>query len=237
MSVSLTTLLISTAGIGSLVVLGVRDHRRLRASRHGLLEQCTGIIDGAVTSHAGDGFPRLEGYRRGRPVRVDLIPDTMTIRRLPQLWLSVTLMSPLPVRSGFAILVRPSGNDFYSLTESLRDQLDPPPGLPWEILIRGADHRAKPLLDRLGSTLGSILSDPRVKEVAVTDKGVRLVRQAAEGRRGEHLLLRQAIFDDAVVSGADLAGILVMLDALAAEVSGSRPRDAAGAEASGGRAA
>ena len=41
---------------------------------------------------APTSFPRLTGRHRGREVRVDLLCDTMTIRRLPQLWMSTTLL-------------------------------------------------------------------------------------------------------------------------------------------------
>ena len=66
--------------------------------------------------------------------------------------------------------------------------------------MRGAGRNPQALLDRMAPTLGAILADPRIKEIAVTPKGLRLVRQAGEGRRGEHLLLRQAVFDDAAVT-------------------------------------
>ena len=219
MAISITSVLVGLTGAAVLGAMAVRDHWRLRASRRGLLEPCRRILFGAEITLGGDDFPKIIGQYGGRRVQAELIPDTMTIRRLPQLWLSVTLMEKLPGIYGFAVLARPSGNDFYSLTESFEQSLTPPAGFPWEVLIRGEHVTAQAHLETLAPDLGAILADPCIKEVAVTAKGVRIVRQAAEGRRGEHLLLRQAIFDDAVVSAQEFLRCLGQLEFLAARVA------------------
>lgn len=197
-----------------IAVMARRDHRRLRASRQGLLDQCAHLLSDAVLTHGGDDFPRLEGRYNGSLVRVELIPDTMTIRRLPQLWLSVAVTAPRPGLQGFAALVRPNGNEFYSLTPNFQERLEAPTGFPAEILINGSGPAAQRLLDALASTAAVILTDPRVKELAMTARGTRIVRQAGEGRRGEHLLLRQAVFDGAHVSPPDLEAMLSATTAL-----------------------
>ena len=203
------------AGLAGVVAaVGWRDHRRLRASRRGLLDACVGALDEVRLSHGGDDFPRISGRHRGRKVAVELIPDTMTMRRLPQLWLQVTLIGRVPVRSGVAALVRPAGYEFYSLTSTFHHVLDPPPGFPFEVIVRGEDAGAEAVLGAAAHTMAAILSDRQVKEVAITRNGLRVIRQAAEGRRGEHLLLRQAVFDDAEVAGRDLLELLAELDRL-----------------------
>jgi hypothetical protein len=138
----------------------------------------------------------------------------MVIRRLPQLWLSITLLDTLGDVPSLAVLVRPAGYEFYSLTSRLGCTLDTPAALPSEVLIRGSDARADRLLWQLTPYLAASLSDPRVKEIAVTSKGLRIIVQAGEGRRGEHLLLRQAVFDDAVVPARELANRLMELETL-----------------------
>ena len=64
--------------------------------------------------------------------------------------------------------------------------------------------------------MSDILADRRVKEIAITDRGLRIVRQAGEGKRGEHLLLRQTVFENANVGRRDLASVLDQLQAIRA---------------------
>ena len=186
-----------------------------------------GCSNGAAINHGSDGFPNLEGRHRGRYIRAEFIPDTMTIKRLPQLWLSLSRIEPQPGNSEFAILVRPSGTEFYSLTTGYEHRLEPPAGLPDEILVRGSRPSAQQHLNRVGPIIGKILPDPKVKEIGVTKKGLRLVWQASEGRRGEHLILRQCVFDDARVTRADFARLLAYLDELSVAVTGSAEAPAA----------
>jgi len=210
--------LIALAAIAAVILISYREHRGVLAARRRLLNSCAGVLERAELSHGGDGFPRLAGQYEGRPVRVELIPDTMTIRRLPQLWLSVSLLDRNPGVAGFSILVRPTGNEFYSLNTHFSHRYEPPPGFPAEALIRG-DRGAGRLLAELSAPIGAILADPRVKEVAITERGLRIVRQAGEGKRGEHLLLRQALFENANVSHTDLESVLHHLETLRAIAS------------------
>ncbi|MEZ5875857.1 MAG: hypothetical protein R3D30_13915 [Hyphomicrobiales bacterium] len=199
---------------GAFGVLSVREHRALRRSRWSLLDECKHILGGAEIRHGSDGFPRLLGSHCGNRVHLELIPDTMVLRRLPQLWASLTLIDSLVGVPSLAILVRPAGYEFYSLTSSLSCALDPPTSFPSEVLVRGSDARAAQLLEQLSPQLATILADPRVKEIAVTNRGLRVISQVGEGRRGEHLLLRQAVFDDASVQPNELAKRLEELEGL-----------------------
>lgn len=198
-----------------------RERVAARAGRAGLLDGCRLLFETVEITTGADGFPRLDGTIQGRRLVLEFIPDTMTIRRLPQLWLCATLLDPLPVKAGFAVLVRPSGAEFYSLTERFEARLEPPPGLPSEILARGASHRAAAPLAAAGPELAALLADPRVKEVAATRKGVRAIFRAAEGQRGAHLLLRQCVFEDADVRPLDLLWLHDGLVALASTLAGT----------------
>ena len=208
-------IVLSLAIAVALTGLAWRDHARLRASRVSLLNDAAVVLNGSSITLGGDGFPRLQGSYRGFEVRAELIPDTMVVRRLPQLWLSVTLFNSMPGMPGFGILARYSGNEFYALTTKFERTLSPPQGFPHEVLIRAEGHEAQMMLDRLRVPLSGLLADPHNKEVAVTSRGLRLVHQASEGRRGEHLLLRQAIFDTDGVAAAKFKGLLDQLADLA----------------------
>jgi hypothetical protein len=211
---TLTSALIASAAIAIVAAVATREHRLLRASRRALLSGCAHVLDRGRITHSGDDFPGLTGTHRGRAVHVVLVPDTMTIRRLPQLWLSVTMLDPQPALPGLSLLVRQCGAEFYALTHSFEHRLEAPAGFPDEVMIRGSDARAERLLEALASPLRQLLSDAHVKEIAITARGLRIVRQAGEGRRGEHLLLRQAVFDQAEVPPSDLEAALSALELL-----------------------
>ena len=72
--------------------------------------------------------------------------------------------------------------------------------MPWECLVRGETDKSEDTLARIAPEAGKILSDPKVKEIAATKRGVRIVTQLAEGKRGQHLLLRQCDFEGAALS-------------------------------------
>jgi hypothetical protein len=220
------TLLIAATGAATVSYLAVRDHRAATAARRGLLDDCSGVLDRSKLTHLESGFPQLSGSHRGRGVHVDLVLDTMTIRRLPQLWLSTTLLDRNPGLPGFSVLVRHIGNEFYALTSRFEYRLDPPLGFPFEVLVRG-DAGAALLLARLAAPIAEILKDPRVKEVAITERGLRIVRQACEGKRGDHLLLRQSVFENAHVPREDLALILDQIHGMRSIVGAYREARAA----------
>lgn len=223
MSFAPLILVVLALGVGLMIGLALTEHGRMRRRRRGLLDACTPMLSNVALRHGGDDFPMLTGCLNGRTLDVRLVSDAMTIRRLPQLWLQVTALEPLAIGSGFAVLVRPNGSEFYSLTSQFEHTLAAPAAFPLEIIVRGESADAAQLLDRLASAMAAILADPAVKEIAVTRKGLRLVRQAGEGRRGEYLLLRQAVFDAADVPAADLARILEQLETLSRAVhSGMR---------------
>jgi hypothetical protein len=57
------------------------------------------------------------------------IPDTLTFRKLPALWVLVTLPEPLPLKATLDLMARPSGNEpfthFSTLGQSLPDPSRP----------------------------------------------------------------------------------------------------------------
>jgi hypothetical protein len=200
-------------GAGLALVAGVAhlEQRRIRSTRRKLLDACRPLFEEARLEHGGDGFPRLYGRIGGSRVTIELIPDMMTIRRLPQLWMSVTLLEPVPVESGLAVLVRPSGAEFFSLTQHFHATLRVPNGFPEASLVRGQSPGATKVLATVAPAVATLLADPKVKEVAVTPNGVRAIRQVAEGRRGDYLLLRQSAFD---VVSVDPGAMLELVDSL-----------------------
>lgn len=191
-------------------VLCLRQGRRAAAWRAGLLSACTGLVEAPRLGRDRAGFAALDGIFDGVPVSVRLIPEALVHRRLPQLWLCVTLRAPLPGGATLDVLRRPAGAEFYAPAE-LPLRMEPPAGWPADTLVRGTDG-AEALLRDAGPVIAGILGDPRVKEVLLTPQGLRLVVQAGEGSRGAYLLLRGSRFamdriDPALLDGTLRAGL------------------------------
>jgi hypothetical protein len=209
----------TAAGVTVLALLARHERHLVKSRRRLMLDGIEPLFSSASLTADGAGIPRIEGVYQRRRLTIDLIPDTMTIRRLPQLWVSVTALAPLPLQNkGIAVLVRPSGADFYSLTEHMEERFDPSASFPWECLVRGQTDAARATLDRVSPAVTAILADPKVKEIGVTSRGLRIVYQLAEGKRGQHLLLRQCDFEGARLKPELLERLCRDLDTLAASL-------------------
>ncbi|HTO34237.1 MAG TPA: hypothetical protein VL202_24155 [Pararhizobium sp.] len=178
-----------------IVAAGVVEHRSAIRKRHRLLDESHDLLRDPGIRLAPDQFPVVTGrIADGRRIRLELIADTMVTRRLPQLWLSVTLLETqtrdIPT---LGALARPTGSEYYSLVHGLPDWMTPP-ATEVPLLMRG-DGRATPeqaLAAR--ETFGKLFADPQVKEAVMTQKATRVIYQASQGTRAAHMFLRQAQF-------------------------------------------
>lgn len=195
MITNLALALFAAVAVATLAVVALRDQRRLAVQRRGLLDAAADILDSSRIRLSRDGFPMLDGnLSDGRRLRVELIADTLVCRRLPQLWLKLTLTEHSPQnRPSIGALSRPTGAEFYSLVHDL-PEWGPPPQSETSILMRSDGTATAAEIDRSGSIFSALFRNPAVKEAVITARGVRLIRQAAEGDRGAHLLLRQVRF-------------------------------------------
>lgn len=207
MSITFAILLLAAAA-SVLILFGRREARTAAAARHSILDPVRDVLSTPTVEIDACGFPKMEGKFRGRSFRVSLIPDTLTFRRLPQLWLDVTLKRNLPVSGGIAILVRQSGADYYSLTDHFHERFAPPENFPDVCLIKGDGPGARQILDRIAPYVANLLRDPHFKEVAITPRGIRIMRQLAEGKRGDHLILRQIVFEGARLDPEGLEDVI-----------------------------
>lgn len=208
------------AGCCGLAAIALRDHRAALAARAQLLDPLAPLLGDCRTDIAPDGFPRVVGrLPDGRQLRVELVADTLVTRRLPQLWLIVSLTdrsARLPGSIG--ALTRPTGAEFYALTPEFPDRLEAPAGLDAAVLVRTAGSLAGSQIEAAGAAFRRILSDPAVKEAVATAQGFRIVRQAAQGDRAAHIVFRQVRFPLTAVDPGllrrSLADAEVLRDAL-----------------------
>lgn len=208
----------------ALAALGLWLARRLyletrgrAAARAGYFDAVKPLFDGGEARLEPTGFPRMTGRRAGLAFDLQAIPDTLTFRKLPALWVLVTLPGPLPLRATLDLMARPSGHEPFSRFAALPQSLTALPGLPAHVAIRSDDATALPPAD-LVARHAAIFTDTSVKELVLSPRGLRIVILAEEADRGRYLIFREAEMGRAPLPAARLAPLLDRLAALRADL-------------------
>jgi hypothetical protein len=172
----------------------IAQRERLRTTRRAVFDGCLGVVEEVRVQQTGSDYPMLHGRYRGLDVVIEPVVDQVTFRKLPQLLAIVTLRTAVPCGAVVDAVARPQNTEFYSPWNRLRDQVEPDAGWPAHVLVRtDARHRLPPR-ESIDRTM-RLFDDPRMKEVLISPRGVRLVYQLQEGDRARYLTLRQASFD------------------------------------------
>lgn len=137
------------------------------------------------------GFPRLTATAGAHAFDVQAVQDSLTFRKLPALWVMLTLPEPMPVAATLDIMARPTGQEPFSHFARLPHSLPSPAHLPEGIAIRSDNAAAVMPLERIAPHL-AVFADPKVKELVISPKGLRLVILADEAERGRYLIFREA---------------------------------------------
>ena len=195
----------------------IRETRARNASRAGYFGAVKPLFDGGETRLQPTGFPRMTGRRDGLAFDLQAIPDTLTFRKLPALWVLVTLPEALPVQATLDLLARPSGNEPFTRFATLPQSLPTPPDLPKEIAIRSDDATRIPPPDLLARH-ADLFGDPRVKELVLSPKGLRIVILAEEADRSRYLIFREAEMGRTPLAPARLQPVLDRLAAIRKDV-------------------
>lgn len=169
----------------------VRATHDRRIARAGYFSQLKGLFQGGETRLQPTGFPRMTGRRGGLAYDLQALPDSLTFRKLPALWVMVSLPQPLPVRATLDIMTRPTGNEVFSRYSELEQTLPRPGFLPEGTTIR-SDNAALVPPEELLARHAAVFDDPRVKELLISPKGLRLVILAEEADRGRYLIFRDS---------------------------------------------
>jgi hypothetical protein len=171
-----------------------RDQARIRALRASVFANCYDLFESFRATQRGIDFPVLDGRHQGREFRIEAIVDDLTFRKIPALWLKVSLIAPLPGMAVTDILVRSQNMEFYSPSSGLAHRLETPAGWPADAIVKTDNPSRAPDLAAIDGLVRNFYELPRAKEVLITGKGVRLVHLLDQGRRAEYLVLRQARF-------------------------------------------
>ena len=209
-------------GLVALAVLTLRASRARKATRQVYLSDCEALFDAPVTALTPIGFPRLNGRYQGALFDIQAVPDTLTFRKLPALWVLVTLPVPLPLRATLDFMVRSTGIEPFSNYHTLPDQIAPPHGFPEDCRLRTDDPQALPPRSLL-SPHAAIFDDPCVKELLLTPKGLRITFLAEEANRGRYLIFRDAELGSAPLPARKLIPHLDALLSLRADIRSLEP--------------
>lgn len=186
-------LLAAIAGTGFLFALTrtIRDTRQRAARRAAFLDDVQTLFSGGLKKLNPDGFPRISGTYRGLTFDIQAVPDTLNVRKLPSLWLLVSLPGPLPVRATFDLMMRPRGVELFSKHAELPVQMAPDPAFPTDCSVRTDAPDLLPPRQLLLKH-SAILEDPLAKELVISPRGLRIVWLTEEANRGRYLLFRDS---------------------------------------------
>ncbi|WP_430466010.1 hypothetical protein [Tabrizicola sp.] len=162
-----------------------------KAARSGYFRSVMPLFTRVTTRIEPTGFPRITAHVEETAFDLQAIPDSLTFRKLPALWVMLTLPAPMPVRATLDIMARPIGNEPFSHFPNLPQSLPCPSLLPDGTGLRSDDASGVPPLELIAPHL-AVFADPKVKELVISPKGLRLVILADEAERGRFLIFRDS---------------------------------------------
>lgn len=195
----------------------IRETRARTTTRATYFDAVKPLFDQGETRLQPTGFPRMTGRKGGLAFDLQALPDMLTFRKLPALWVMVTLPEPLPVEATLDLMTRPSGNEPFTRFTSLPQSLPGLPGLPKEVAIRSDDARRVPP-ESLILRHAELFDDPKVKELVISPKGLRIVILAEEADRGRFLIFREAEMGRTPLSPARLKPLIDRLATIRKDV-------------------
>ncbi len=184
--------------------------RARKATRAGYFAAGPGLLKDHRLRIEPTGFPRMAGRYRGLRFDLQAVPDTLAFRKLPALWVMVTVTEPQPLDAETHIMARASGQESFSTFSQMPAQTNLPPGFPPDCTLRCSDPRALPPPD-LMNRLAAIFADPNIKEAVLSPKGLRLVVLAEEAERTNYLIFRDAELGKTALPVANLRALLETL--------------------------
>lgn len=169
----------------------VRAGQARVAARAGYFDAVAGLFSKVTTRVEPSGFARMAGVWNGARFDLQAVPDTLTFRKLPVLWVLVTLTEPMPVPGEVHIMARPGQDDIFSRFGQMPVSVALPPDFPQFCALRCSDAAALPDA-ALVSAQGSLFASGQVKELVIAPQALRLVILGDEAERGAYLLFRDA---------------------------------------------
>jgi len=211
------TYAVACGAVAVLVILHRRDRNRLRAQRAQFFDLCLDLLQSYRVTQDGPIYPLLSGRYRGHDVRLEPVIDNMAWRKVPVLWLKVTILQSNSCGGVLDLLMRPGGVEVYSPSAELHHHLALPAGWPEQALLCTDDPSSIPPLELITPHM-PLFADPYMKELVVTSRGVRLVRMIWQASRLHYSVFREIRFEgihlDPAVAKTLLDAAIDIADAL-----------------------
>lgn len=191
----------------------VQAHKARKIARASYFRSVEPLFTKITSRIQPTGFARMTAHFDDTAFDLQAIPDSLTFRKLPVLWVMLTLPAPMPVKATLDIMARPAGNEPFSHFANLPHSLPCPPNLADGTALRSDDALGVPPLDLFAPHL-AIFADPKVKELVISPKGLRLVILGDEAERGRFLIFRDAEVGTSPLPAARLMPLISALIAL-----------------------
>ena len=144
------------------------------------------------------GSWQLSGLYEGQNFQVQTIVDTLATRKLPSLWMMITLPEPQPLSGTLDLMMRPSGPTTFSNFDFLSHTLPCPDSFPDDAVIRTDLPDMVRHIDFMRPHL-DIYRERHGKEFLLSPKGLRIVALAAQADHARYGVLRQASFGEHIL--------------------------------------
>ena len=161
------------------------------------------LADPQIEAGKTIGSWTLTGRYQNQFFQIQTIVDILATRKLPSLWLMITLPEAQPVAAIFDLMMRPSGPTTFSNFDFLNTTVPTPARFPTHAVIR-TDDPASVIAPKKVLPFLEIFHGGRGKELLISPKGLRIVVQAAEADRARYSVMREADFGAHCID-ADLA--------------------------------
>jgi hypothetical protein len=163
------------------------------------------------------GVWTLSGHYRNHPFQLKTVADTLATRKLPSLWLMVTLPEPMPVTATTNMMMRAAGVTSFSNFDFLPHTLPLLANFPEQATLRSDANESREIVSIMGRHL-EIFQTGRGKEFLISPKGLRIVVQLAEGDRARYGVFREANFEGTSVDTHTATQIMDSLIALRKDI-------------------
>jgi hypothetical protein len=212
------TYAVALVAIIALVTLYRRDRYRLKGQRARFFDDCLDLFQSYQVTQEGPTFPALSGRYRDHEVRLHPVIDDMACRKIPVLWLKVTILQPSSYRGVLDFLVRPGGVEVYSPSAELHYHLTLPEGWPQQSLLCTDDPSSIPPLKSIDPHMG-LFADAYMKELVVTGQGVRLVRMIGQASPLHYAAFREVKFEGIQLNRAVVQALLDAAIGIAVDIA------------------